>query len=64
MNGTVGDPAAWHALPLQVGAGNVATEIAHAQVYDVLRLKAVGLGKRKIAAILGISATAEAGCVA
>ena len=31
------------------------------KVRDVLRLKAVGLGKRKIAASLGISATAVGG---
>ena len=33
------------------------------KVRDVLRLKAVGLGKRKIAASLGISATAVGGCL-
>lgn len=33
------------------------------KVRDVLRLKAVGLGKRKIAASLGISATAAGGCL-
>ena len=33
------------------------------KVHDVLRLKAVGLGKRKIAASLGISATAVGRCL-
>jgi len=33
------------------------------KVRDVLRLKAVGLGKRKIAASLGISASAVGGCL-
>jgi hypothetical protein len=33
------------------------------KVRDVLRLKAVGLGKRKIAASLGVSATAVGGCL-
>ena len=33
------------------------------KVRDVLRLKAAGLGKRKIAASLGISATAAGGCL-
>ena len=33
------------------------------KVRDVLRLKAVGLEKRKIAASLGISATAVGGCL-
>jgi hypothetical protein len=33
------------------------------KVRDVLRLKAGGLGKRKIAASLGISATAAGACL-
>jgi len=38
-------------------------EIAHAQRRKVLRLKAAGLGKRKIAASLGITATAAGACL-
>ena len=43
--------------------GNAWTRLPMRKIHDVLRLSAAGMSKRKIAASLGVSATAAGECI-